>query len=256
MSTQGRVHGNPGTAFQPVQLPQTRNAQTKPDVLRGTIGGNRIAVPCSEPDEEGAPEQRAKAVVYTFYGTVLLGRAFIRAAAGLGMPAMRRLLSLLLPMLGLTMAHMPACAGEGSVGMASFYAGIPTSAGELTAAHRFLSFGTHVRVTRIKSGKSVVVRINDRGPFVAGRIIDVSRRAAEHLEMIAAGVTRVRLEVVQMAAPNAVLRRKPIVHTRQSKVVRSARKGGRAKAAHRSIMPSAKLKRPKSQRRTALTIRD
>ena len=98
------------------------------------------------------------------------------------------------------MGNPTASAGDGSVGMASFYPGIRAS-GEFTAAHRSLPFGTRVRVTRVGSGRSVIVRINDRGPFIAGRVIDVSRRAAEALQMISAGVARVTLQVVQAAAP-------------------------------------------------------
>ena len=81
--------------------------------------------------------------------------------------------------------------------MASYYAGVGTANGGLTAAHRSLPFGTRVRVTRLGSAKSVVVRINDRGPFIAGRIIDVSRRAAAELGIISAGLARVRLEVLR-----------------------------------------------------------
>jgi rare lipoprotein A len=94
----------------------------------------------------------------------------------------------------------PSSARDGNSGMASFYPGIRAS-GEFTAAHRSLPFGTRVRVTRIGSGKSIIVRINDRGPFIAGRIIDVSRTAAEELQIISAGVARVRLEIVQTAEP-------------------------------------------------------
>lgn len=65
----------------------------------------------------------------------------------------------------------------------------------LTAAHRTLSFGTEVRVTNLSNGKSVILRINDRGPFVHGRIIDVSRRAAELLGFVHEGVADIRLEV-------------------------------------------------------------
>jgi rare lipoprotein A (peptidoglycan hydrolase) len=66
----------------------------------------------------------------------------------------------------------------------------------LTAAHRTLPFGTVVRVTNLTNGRSIRLRINDRGPFVKGRIIDVSRRAAEELGFIVNGITRVRVEVV------------------------------------------------------------
>jgi len=85
-------------------------------------------------------------------------------------------------------------------GHASWYAlTSKTASGErmnpsaMTAAHRTLPFGTKVRVTNKKNGKSVVVRINDRGPFGRGRIIDVSKAAAHRLGFVRAGVTRVCL---------------------------------------------------------------
>lgn len=91
-------------------------------------------------------------------------------------------------------------------GAASFYsdrlAGNTTANGEtydpdaLTAAHRTLRFGTRVRVVREGDGRSVVVCVNDRGPYVDGRVIDLSRAAAAALGMIRAGVVDVSLEVV------------------------------------------------------------
>ncbi len=92
------------------------------------------------------------------------------------------------------------------VGIASWYGrehhGRRTASGErfdmsaLTAAHPAMPFGTRVRVTHLASGRSVIVRINDRGPFRGGRILDLSRAAAERLGMIATGTARVRVEVV------------------------------------------------------------
>ena len=88
-------------------------------------------------------------------------------------------------------------------GLASFYTeGMKTASGEkldghtLTAAHRTLPFGTRVRVTNVTNGRSVTVRINDRGPFVPGRIVDVSYFAAETLGMTGTGVAKVQLEIV------------------------------------------------------------
>jgi rare lipoprotein A len=66
----------------------------------------------------------------------------------------------------------------------------------MTAAHKTLPFGTRVRVTRNDNGKSVIVRINDRGPYKPGRIIDLSERAAENLGMTGVGVAAVHLEVL------------------------------------------------------------
>lgn len=65
----------------------------------------------------------------------------------------------------------------------------------MTAAHKGLPFGTTVRVTHLKNGRSVAVRINDRGPFARGRIIDLSYAAAKRLGMIAQGVAEVRIRV-------------------------------------------------------------
>jgi rare lipoprotein A len=69
----------------------------------------------------------------------------------------------------------------------------------LTAAHRTLPFGTRVRVTNLKNGRSVVVRINDRGPYVSGRIIDLTPAAARQLDMVRAGVVPVKLEILGTA---------------------------------------------------------
>lgn len=67
---------------------------------------------------------------------------------------------------------------------------------DLTAAHRELPMGTRARVTNLRNGRTVDVEINDRGPYVGGRIIDLSKAAAERLEMKRAGTTPVRLEVI------------------------------------------------------------
>jgi rare lipoprotein A len=92
-------------------------------------------------------------------------------------------------------------------GMASFYAsgfgGKRTASGEpyradlLTAAHRTAAFGSRIRVTNLANDKSVVVRVNDRGPWSHSRIIDISREAAQQIGMIERGTARVRLTLVE-----------------------------------------------------------
>jgi rare lipoprotein A len=77
--------------------------------------------------------------------------------------------------------------------------------GELTAAHKKLPFNTRVQVTNLDNGRSVVVRINDRGPFIRGRIIDLSRAAAEAVEMIGPGTARVELRLLDSAGRPAAL---------------------------------------------------
>ena len=108
--------------------------------------------------------------------------------------------------------------GESATGEASYYAdkfiGRTTASGErydpeaLSAAHATLPSGTRVRVTRLSDGRSVVVRINDRGPFVRGRIIDLSHAAARKLGMMREGVVSVSVEVIsdgQAGASRAAL---------------------------------------------------
>ncbi|WP_426614292.1 septal ring lytic transglycosylase RlpA family protein [Bradyrhizobium sp. McL0616] len=90
-----------------------------------------------------------------------------------------------------------------SQGVASFYSDTETASGEkfdkneLTAAHPTLPFGTKLRVTDVSSGRFVTVRVNDRGPFVRGRVVDISPSAAEALGMVDKGLANVRLDVVQ-----------------------------------------------------------
>lgn len=95
---------------------------------------------------------------------------------------------------------------KAETGVASYY-GVPyhgrqTASGEvfdmneLTAAHPTLKFGTKVKVTHLANNRSVTVRINDRGPFVKGRVIDLSKAAAEELQMVRAGLAEVKIEVL------------------------------------------------------------
>ena len=98
----------------------------------------------------------------------------------------------------LAVLAMPVAARAES-GRAAYYGGGRTASGErsgpnqLTAAHRTLPFGTMVLVTNVRNGRSVVVRINDRGPYGRGRIIDVSTAAARELGMLGSGTATVTL---------------------------------------------------------------
>lgn len=109
---------------------------------------------------------------------------------------------------------IPSSQGFVEEGIASWYGkkfhGQPTSNGEsydmyaMTAAHKTLPLGTHVKVTHKKNSRSVIVRVNDRGPFVPGRIIDLSFTAAEQLDMIGPGTARVKVEAIQLASQHQV----------------------------------------------------
>jgi rare lipoprotein A len=90
---------------------------------------------------------------------------------------------------------VPASAQCGGASWYALYSqtasGEPMNPAELTAAHRSLPFGTRLKVTNQKNGKSVVVRINDRGPFIKGRVIDLSKAAAKQLGFVSSGVTNI-----------------------------------------------------------------
>ena len=110
---------------------------------------------------------------------------------------------------------MPQAHGV-EVGTASWYGGPDigrlTACGEryrrtdVTAAHRRIHFNTQVLVTNLKNGKKVVVRVNDRGPYIKGRIIDLSYEAAKQIDIVHSGVTKVRLQILEpvpvMKGPN------------------------------------------------------
>lgn len=94
------------------------------------------------------------------------------------------------------------------IGVASYYStkcnrGSKTASGqklkdhELTAAHKTLKFGTQVKVTNLKNNKSTIVKITDRGPYIKGRVIDLTLAAAKRIDMIKSGVTKVKIEVVK-----------------------------------------------------------
>ena len=119
-------------------------------------------------------------------------------------------------------------------GKATFYSkkatGQRTSSGErlhhdsLTCAHRTLPFGTLLKVTNQTNGKEVVVRVTDRGPFVKGRVVDLSMAAAKELGMVSMGVAPVTVQKVGHAAPKA----------------KKARRGGKLTAANSYVLPEAK----------------
>ncbi len=103
---------------------------------------------------------------------------------------------------------LPSPSSADECGQATWYRmGKVTASGEpmnpraLAAAHRNLSFGTRVQVENLANDRSVVVRINDRGPFIRGRVIDVTEAAARRLGMIASGVAPVRVTVLDGDGP-------------------------------------------------------
>jgi rare lipoprotein A len=117
------------------------------------------------------------------------------------------------PRVGAPPGAPPAKIVQNEQGIASWYGhpfhGRPTASGEiynmhdLTAAHRTLPFGTRVRVHDLDNGRDVEVRINDRGPFVEGRIIDLSNGAAKSMQMLGAGTAHVSLEILDLPSPGS-----------------------------------------------------
>jgi len=142
-------------------------------------------------------------------------------------------------------ASRPAHSQPGQPAIASWYGpgfdGNPTASGEiynqnaLTAAHPTLPLGTPVEVTNLANGKSVRVRITDRGPFVRGRAIDLSRGAAKKLGMVKAGVSRVRIKL--LAASYAPGWRSSSPRSQSERLVRT----GRARHPQREEPPPKRL---------------
>jgi rare lipoprotein A len=137
---------------------------------------------------------------------IMMLAMFLGAGCGRSTPAVRPS-----PPPAAIISRPPPRDGRSQVGMATYYAnrfsGRRTANGErydpraMTAAHRTLPFGTVLRVTRIDRGGQpvgppVVVRVNDRGPYARGRIVDLSMAAARKLDMLRAGVVRVRIEIL------------------------------------------------------------
>ena len=130
------------------------------------------------------------------------------------------------------------------MGIASWYGpgfhGRPTASGErydqngLTAAHRTLPLGSRVEVTNLANGKSVQVRINDRGPFVRGRVIDLSRGAAGHLGMVRRGTSRVRVQVLHRSQTGEI---RSLAATRRPRGHQMQAKGTRRKSFLASLWP-------------------
>jgi peptidoglycan lytic transglycosylase len=159
------------------QSPVVRDGRTPSSfqtVPRAPAGSNRIAVAC--------PTTRPVAVTRKHHVPRRTQYALGRRSRG----------------------HLSGGGETKSRGVASFYGhDSETASGEkfdpnqLTAAHRTLPFGTRLRVTNLTNGRSVTVRVNDRGPFVRGRTVDVSSSAAAALQMTERGVAKVKLDIVQ-----------------------------------------------------------
>ncbi|UJQ93966.1 septal ring lytic transglycosylase RlpA family protein [Mariluticola halotolerans] len=123
-------------------------------------------------------------------------KKFSRIALGLALAA-----TLSTSIVPASFASTPAITGTASWYGPGFH-GRTTANGEsydmyaMTAAHKTLKFGTKVKVTNNENGKSVLVRINDRGPYIGGRVIDLSKSAANAIDMIRPGTAKVTIEVV------------------------------------------------------------
>jgi len=140
-------------------------------------------------------------------------------------------------------------------GIASYYSdafqGRKTASGELynknlkTAAHKTLPFGTIIRVTRLDNKTSVKVKINDRGPYIKGRIVDLSRAAAEDLDLIQAGHARVKIEVLNRGQEDLIAKSSPVPNLEslksESKIKADA--AAKAKAAKEKAEAAAKANR-------------
>jgi len=168
---------------------------------------------------------------------------------------MKKLLQLLLLNLLLATGLL---AQEDELGLGSYYSdlfhGKPTASGELydktkfTCAHKTYPFGTLLKVTRLDNNKSVQVRVNDRGPFISGRVVEISKAAADQISLVQDGSTRVKVELVKQTQPTEaitetpkVAEEKPTVVATNSKVVEEPKKEEK----------TAKTSEPKAEKTTS-----
>lgn len=173
---------------------------------------------------------------------------------------MKKLLFLLTFLTGLT-----SLVQAQEYGLASYYSdkfqGRPTASGELydrdkmTAAHKTHPYGTYIRVTRLDNKKSVVVRVNDRGPYISGRVVDVSKKAADQLDLATDGTARVKVEVVSKPDEEQAAPSEPVVENKPKEtapVVTAAPKEEKPVAKPKETTPVAKAEeKPKVPATTA-----
>lgn len=140
-------------------------------------------------------------------------------------------------------------------GMASWYRDKRTASGErfngsaLAAAHKKLPFGTMVRVVDLKTGKSIIVRINDRGPYIRGRIIDLTIGAARQLGMYERGIAKVRIEVLK----EIPILTKPNLHEKPGAKIKTTPRPASAKPKPKSVENSPANPAPQSKSKPAKT---
>lgn len=152
---------------------------------------------------------------------------------GNGAWGVRNIIGALLAVVSLPASADTKVSAAAERGEASYYwqarktaSGEPFDPEAMTCAHKTLEFNTSVRVTNLRTGHSVICRVNDRGPFTRGRIIDLSRAGARAIGMIEAGVTQVTLEVLQRDDPS-----------RRSKMLASETSEASQLGEHRSAVP-------------------
>lgn len=161
---------------------------------------------------------------------------------------------------GLMMIGKPTPAvAYASSGIASYYwEPQMTASGErfnpnaMTAAHKSLPLGSRVRVTNVRTGKSIVVRINDRGPYIRGRIIDLSSAAASALGMRSAGLAKVRIEVLSTGKSKRSFAKRKIKNKAfAQRQLKKRRAKARLARASRTGKISAFVASPKKRKRQA-----
>lgn len=150
----------------------------------------RLTLPFQGGNEKPLKMSSIKVFVLVSLGLVLAGCSTLRGGKG-----------------GRPRVEAPQAVSHSQEGIASWYGkgfrGRKTASGErfhpndMTCAHRVFPFGTNLRVTNLSNQRQVVVRVNDRGPFIRSRIVDVSRAAAEALDFIGEGMATVRVEEVK-----------------------------------------------------------
>ena len=181
----------------PPQAPATPPAPAGPTINIGEEYGTA---------KKNLPPAKIVLIAIAVVAVVVLIMSFVKRAKPQGSGSLDNVVAVEIPGQNSTMAALTFTLHNGSdkaLYVHSLQGKVTTASGEkfdtneLTAAHATLPFGTKLRVTNTHSGRSVTVRVNDRGPYVPGRVVDVSYSAAEALGMVNKGVAPVKLDVVQ-----------------------------------------------------------
>lgn len=188
--------------------PENSKKQTASESNKNQSEKNNSRATTDSKDSKGSDSLKSNSKEETKHGVkskLAQAENVVSNIGSTGKKGLKSIISVPKKIFGKAMSFRPS--GQTETGIASYYGhpwhGRRTASGEIydmysmTAAHKTLPFGTHVRVTNLRNGRNCIVRINNRGPYSRGRIIDLSHAAASQLGMMGAGISRVKLDILR-----------------------------------------------------------